>query len=121
MPRVDKITLEMNRRTSLLTSGLAASVNGESSGSKLPDVLRAPDAVAVYLEKGRVALKRTGARWTGAAIKIVAEARATAKGGELPISLTAPSDAVMKVGLRWKGIVPASRIVWCHLSNERTN
>ena len=101
----------MNRRSFLLTSGLAAgaaSVKGESSSSKLPEVLRAPDAVAVYLEQGRVALKRTGVRWSGGAIEVVAEPQISAQGGELPISLTAPSDAVMKIGLRWKGSVPAS-------------
>lgn len=101
----------MNRRSFLLTSGLAAgaaSARGESNSAKLPDVLRAPDAVAVYLEKQRVPLKRTGARWSGAAIEVVTELRTSAKGAELPISLSAPRDAVMKIGLRWKGSVPAA-------------
>ena len=99
----------MNRRSFLLTSGLAAgaaSARGESGGLKLPGVLRTPDAVAVYLEKQRVPLKRAGARWTGAAIEVVTEPRKSAQGGELPISLIAPRDAVMKIGLRWKGSVP---------------
>lgn len=101
----------MNRRSFLLTSGLAAgaaSVRGESNNPRLPDVLRAPDAVAVYLEKQRVPLKRTGARWSGAAIEVVTEPRTSAKGAELPITLSAPRDAVMKIGLRWKGSVPAA-------------
>ncbi|MDR3718944.1 MAG: hypothetical protein P4K98_09090, partial [Bryobacteraceae bacterium] len=101
----------MNRRSFLLTSGLAAgaaSVRGESNNSKLPDVLRAPDAVAVYLEKQRVPLKRDGARWTAGAIEVGTEPRTSAKGRELPITLSAPRDAVMKIGLRWKGSVPAA-------------
>jgi alpha-galactosidase len=75
---------------------------------KLPDVLRAPDAVAVYLEKQRVMLKRTGGRWSAGAIDVVTEPRTTPKDGELPITLTAPRDAVMRIGMRWKGAVPAS-------------
>lgn len=100
----------MNRRSFLLTSGVAAgaaSVRGESSDNlKLPNVLRAPDAVAVYLEKQRVPLKRTGTRWSGAAIEVVTEPRRSPQGGELPVTLTAPRDGVMRIGLRWKGAVP---------------
>ena len=100
----------MNRRSFLLTSSVAAgatSVRGQSSNIlKLPNVLRAPDAVAVYLEKRRVPLKRTGARWSGAAIEVVTETRTSPQGTELPVSLTAPRDGVMRIGLRWKGAVP---------------
>ena len=100
----------MNRRSFLLTSSVAAgatSVRGQSSNIlKLPNVLRAPDAVAVYLEKRRVPLKRTGARWSGAAIEVVTETRTSPQGAELPVNLTAPRDGVMRIGLRWKGAVP---------------
>lgn len=101
----------MNRRSFILTSGLAAGVasaRGASSGARLPEVLRAPDAVSVYTEERRVALKRAGTRWSGEAIEVVAGQRATPQGGELPITLTAPRDAVLRIGLRWKGSVPAS-------------
>jgi alpha-galactosidase len=101
----------MNRRSFILTSGLTvgvASARGASSGARLPEVLRTPDAVSVYTEKGRVALQRAGARWSGEAIEVVAGQRATPRGGELPITLTAPRDAVLRIGLRWKGSVPAS-------------
>ena len=109
----------MNRRSFLLTSSVAAgatSVIGESSNIlKLPNVLRAPDAVAVYLEKRRVPLKRTGARWSGAAIEVVTETRTSPQGAELPVSLTAPRDGVMRIGLRWKGAVPPE---WKFLSDH---
>ena len=100
----------MNRRSFLLTSSVAAgatSVRGQSSNIlKLPNVLRAPDAVAVYLEKQRVPLKRTGARWSAGAIEVVTEPRTSPQGAELPVTLTAPHDGVMRIGLRWKGAVP---------------
>ncbi len=101
----------MNRRSFLLTSGAAASLvtaRGESGGAKLPDVLRAPDAVAVYTESQRIALKRSGARWTGAAVEVSTEPRTGSQGGELPITLSATQDAVLQIGLRWNGTVPAS-------------
>jgi alpha-galactosidase len=101
----------MNRRSFLLTSGLAAgaaSARDESGNSKLPDILRSPDAVAVYTEKRRVPLERHGSRWTGAAIEVGAEPRTSPQGGELPVTLSAPEDAVLRIGLRWKGTVPAS-------------
>jgi alpha-galactosidase len=99
----------MNRRSFLLTSGVAAgagSARGESGAAKLPEILRAPDAVAVYTEKQRVKLKRTGARWTGEAIEVVTEPRTSAQGGELPVTLAAPHDAILRIGLRWNGPVP---------------
>jgi alpha-galactosidase len=107
----DKITLNMNRRSFLLTTGMAAgtaSVRGQSGAMHLPEILRSPDAVAVYTEKLRVRLKLAGARWTGEGIEVVAEPRTSPQGGELPITLAAARDAVMRIGLRWNGPVPAS-------------
>jgi len=104
----------MNRRSFLLTSGLAAgaasarSVPRAAHAAGLPDVLRAPDAVAVYCEKQRVRLQRAGARWTGGAIEVGAEPQKSAHGAELNVTLSAPRDAVMKIGLRWTGRVPES-------------
>ena len=108
----------MNRRSFLLTSGLAAgaaSVKGESTGARLPEILRSPDAVAAYTEKQRVPLKRAGTSWSAGGIEVTAEPRTTAKGGELQVFLAAPRDAVMRIGLRWKGHVPAS---WTFLGDH---
>ena len=101
----------MNRRSFLLTSGAAAgavTLRAEATAAKLPDILRAPDAVAVYTEKERVPLKLTGSRWTGGAVEVIAEPRSAKQGAELPITLSAPQDAVMRVGVRWNGLVPES-------------
>jgi alpha-galactosidase len=101
----------MNRRSFLLTSSLAAgavSARGESGNASLPDILRAPEAVSVYTEKLRVPLKRTGTRWTGAAIEVMTEPRTSPQGAELSVTLAAPHDAVLRIGLRWNGPVPSS-------------
>ena len=108
---VDKITVNMNRRSFLLTSSAAAGAAvapAESRGARLPDILRAPDAVAVYTENARVVLKRNGTRWTAASIEVVTEPRTSPQGGELPITLSAPHVAVTRIGVRWNGAVPQS-------------
>ncbi len=92
-----------------MTSGAAAGVAGarvDSGGTKLPGILRAPDAVAVYTETQRVALTGTGTRWVGASMEVVTEPRTSPQGAELPVTLTAPHAAVLRIGLRWKGAVP---------------
>jgi alpha-galactosidase len=103
-------------RAALAAAGLAAPVPGlrqfvslsddpPSARSGFPSVVRPPDVVSVQATTGGpptpVALARAGGnRWTAAGGILVST---IVHGGSLHVALTAPSTAISRIHLRWRG------------------
>jgi alpha-galactosidase len=72
------------------------------------DLHRAPDSVMVQTAAGDLRLtKATGGRWTNNAVVVTTTERA----GALRVELSAPSLAVSRVRVRWRGDLTAARLI----------
>ena len=95
---------------SLLASTLPATPSADqaTAPATLLDLARGPDAVSVRTASGEQQLARAGAdRWEGKGISI----RMVTVPGALRIELSAPSVAVARVGLRWRGRLDRTRLI----------
>src|SRR5271166_5126345 len=66
------------------------------------DILRRPDFATALYENETITLTRDGRRWTAKGIAVEAETA----GSRLPVRITAPEAALMRVHLRWEAKVP---------------
>lgn len=95
---------------SLLASTLPIAPHVGHSGASAPflDLTRGPDVVSVKTSSGETPLRKVGAeRWEGDGITL----RATAVSGALRVELSAPSVAVLRVGLRWNESMTRTRLL----------
>jgi alpha-galactosidase len=81
---------------------LAASAQTARPASGYVDILRSPDFVTAFVENETITLARDGRRWTAKGISVEAEPGVSG----LPVRITAPDAALMRVRLRWKANVP---------------
>ena len=95
----------MSRRGLMaLSAGLPIAASGQvpRPTDGYVDILRSPDFATAFLETETIPLARDGRRWTGKGIAVEAEPA----GSGLPVRITAPEAALMRVRLRWKSSVP---------------
>ena len=87
-----------------LSAGLPIAASGQvpRPTDGYVDILRSPDFATAFLETETIPLARDGRRWTGKGIAVEAEPA----GSGLPVRITAPEAALMRVRLRWKSSVP---------------
>ena len=87
-----------------LSAGLPLAAAGQSArpNGGYVDILRPPDFSTAFLENETIALARDGRRWTAKGVAVEAEP----DGSRLPVRITAPDAALMRVRLRWKANVP---------------
>jgi alpha-galactosidase len=95
----------MDRREFLLTPALAAANQRHTPASAvLPELVRVPDAAAVFRGAERMALAPSSTGWNARDVVVTTEPRPEA---ELAIRVEAPGGAIDWIGLRWKGAFPA--------------
>ena len=83
--------------------------SGRSAAPSLPDPLRAPNSVTAFGEgrQGAIRLTRSGDKWQGDDIEVVAELRSGKSGQQAAILVTAPKTRLTRIQLRWHGSFPA--------------
>ncbi len=125
----------INRRSFLVgpaIAGKAGALFQTAAPPRFPDVIREPDHIAVQLEQGTVKLRRSGTRWTGDGIEVVAEPRTGIRQPELPIRLSAPGTtgpadpgALERRGaagcaLSWRSLGARPTATWSGAATSRT-
>jgi len=97
--------------TALAATGLSVPVpmaaHADAAAAPPVDVRRVPDAVTVQTATGLQRLERAGDAWRGGRIEVTT----TATSDGVRVRLSAPSDAVLRVHLRWRGTMAATRLV----------
>jgi alpha-galactosidase len=97
----------------LVPAGDALALDGEPRETPAPrgfvDLLREPDALIVQTSSANATLVRAGAgRWTGDdGIAVTTEVR----DGALRVSLDAPTTAIKRIYLRWRGSLSGVRLL----------
>jgi alpha-galactosidase len=75
------------------------------------DVRRAPDAVLVQTEQGERRLRAAGGRWEDEGITVTVAPVPNDRAGAWRVTLGAPSAAVKRVHLRWRGSLAETRLL----------
>jgi alpha-galactosidase len=116
------------RRAFLLGAGAVATVASASvfpekhsfaraAAPSLPDVQRVPDRVSVFEESksGERNLTRSGSNWQASGIEVSTEVSEGKSGGNVEISVSAPSAALTRIRFRWHGAFPMD---WRYLGDH---
>jgi alpha-galactosidase len=124
--RISDGTDKPARRSFLLGLGAAAATTAALRGpaastagpiATLPDVLRVPDRVSVFVESksGQINLARAGQNWQADGVEIVTELRRGKAGPEGAVFVSAPKIPLTRIRLRWHGGFPGG---WRYLGDH---
>jgi alpha-galactosidase len=106
--------VKLRRRSFLGYGGMAAALHsrlGAQASSAFLDVVRSPDRVTIYTEQEVLHPKLNGTRWQAKDVEVTTAPH----GRELPIIVSAPRSALLRLHLRWLGTVPEG---WRYLGDQ---